>query len=645
MRETVHQTYSFDGFTLDLTRGSLLHGDEEIRLRPKSYTALKFLVENSGRLVTKDELVEAVWSDTAVTDNSLVQCMKEVRVALGDHSQRYIKTVPRRGYIFEERVTTNAPSETVYVEEVEELRLVVEEQRYGGPEAETEEIDKRNGALQIIGKRPRLRILAPAIMFVAAIAILAYYLISTSTPATVAISGVRSIAVLPFKPLNGQEGDEYLGLGIADTLITRLSGTKEITVRPTSSIQKYTSQDQDTLSAGKQQRVDAVLEGSIQRYGDRIRVTARLINTGDGSTLWAYKSDESYTDIFALQDAISEKVASALAVQVSGSNRAKRYTDNAEAYQLYLRGRFFWEKRTKEDLFKAIEYFERATQVDPSYALAYAGIAHCYGPLGYRGHLAPSDATPKMRAAAAKALELDETLAEAHTAMGAVKAFHLWDWNGAEREFKRAIELDPNYPTAHQWYGLYLEAMGRQDENLAERRRAQELDPLNLSVNTGLGTVYYYSGEYDRAIEVFQKTLELDPNFEQALNGLGDAYMQKGMHEEALPYYKKALDSGAAISRSKALLSYAYAKAGNRDQSIRLEQELLDTAKIQFVSPFFIALIHVGRGDKDRAFEWLEKAFSEGDPPLNHINVEPTFNSLRSDPRFTSLLRRMHLGQ
>ena len=646
MQQLAHQSYYFEGFSLDLTRGCLLRGDQEIKLRPKSFAALSYLVAHGGRLISKDELIEAVWPGTAVTDNSLVQCLKEVREALGDNSQQYIKTVPRRGYIFDAKITdSHSATPPPYTQEVEAFHVVIDEQEQIGPEENRHEQYQRVQPAAI-SPRPTYRwvtnkkVLAFTLLGIGLIAP-AYYLLFPSSPAS-----PRSIAILPFKPLNQDSRDEYLQLGMADALITKLTNVNQIVVRPTSAVRKYADQEQDAVTVGRELRVESVLEGSIQKLGDRLRVTVQLLRVSDGRPLWAEKFDESFTNIFGVQDAISERVAEALALRLTGEERrrlAKRYTEKTEAYQLYLRGRHFWEKRTKEDLLKAIEYFERAIAVDPDYALAYAGVAHCYGPLGYRGHLAPSVATPKMKAAATRALEIDDSLAEAHTAMGAVKAFHEWDWAAAEREFKRAIELNPYYPTAHQWYGLYLEAMGRHDENLAERRRAQELDPLNLSINSGMGTVFYYSGQFDRAIEVYQKTLELDPNFEQALHGLGEVYEQKGMYQEAIAEFQKSLKLPVNIIRSKQLLAHAYAVAGQRAEALRIEEELRELSKTQFVSPFYMALIHAGLGDKDRAMEWLERAYEERDPPLNHVKVEPRLKSLSDDPRFQDLLRRMRL--
>ena len=502
-----------------------------------------------------------------------------------------------------------------------------------------------------IAKSRWFQITVIAVLLIGTAIAFVYYRYSPSAVASVKTSGsvstVKSIAVLPLRPLNSESGDEYLELGMADALITKLSGLKEMVVRPTSSIRKYAGEEQDATAIGRQLQVESVLEGNVQKAGNRLRITVQLVNVADGSPMWAGKFDEELTDIFKVQDDVSERVVDALALQLTGEERkslAKRYTGNLEAYKLYLRGRYFWDKRSKDDLLKAIEYFNQAIAVDPNYALAYAGLALCYGPLGYQGYMSPGEGRPKMIAAASKALELDDSLAEAHAAMGSAKAFYEWDWEQAEHEFKRAIELNPSYPTAYQWYGLYLEAMGHQDENLAARNRALEIEPFNLSINSGVGMVYYYTGQYDRAVDILQKTLELDPNFAQARFYLGLTYVQKGKFDEAIAEFNKAMTLSGSLARAKANTANAYALSGKRKEAQKILEELRELSKKEYVSPEDIALIYMGLGDKERTLDWLEKAYDEGDPVLNHIKVEPQFAGLHSEPRFQAILKRMRLS-
>jgi TolB-like protein len=326
---------------------------------------------------------------------------------------------------------------------------------------------------------------------------------------------IRSIAVLPFKPLVADNRDESLEMGIADTLIFRLSSIRGIAVRPISAVRKYTDLNQDPLAAGREQQVDGVLDGSIQRVGDRVRVMARLVSVADGAVLWADKGEEEGAGLFAVQDAIAEKLAGSLAPKLTDEERerlTKRYTNNAEAYRLYLLGRYFLNKRTPEGYQKGVEYFQQAIEKDPAYALAHSGLADCYTSLGSWQILPPNESFLKARAAAERALRLDNELAEAHTSLALVKNYTS-DWPEAEAEFKRAIELNPNNEAAHRWYGLHLMGIGRLDEALAETRRALEFEPLSLPYNTQLGRIFYLLRQYDQAVEQYQKTLEIDPNF------------------------------------------------------------------------------------------------------------------------------------
>ncbi|MDQ3173897.1 MAG: tetratricopeptide repeat protein, partial [Acidobacteriota bacterium] len=458
---------------------------------------------------------------------------------------------------------------------------------------------------------------------------------------------VRSIAVLPFKPLVEASRSEILEMGMADSLIMRLSNLGHLTVRPLTAVRRYTDLDQDAVKAGQELRVEAVLEGNIQRLGDRIRVRVSLVSIADAQPLWAEQFDEKFTDILAVQDSISERVAGALLVKLTGEERdllKKRYTDNTEAYQLYLKGRYFWNKRTEESLNQAIDYFNQAIDIDPNYALAYAGMAVSYDLLRAFGSLPPMEAMPKTKAAAIKALEIDDTLAEAHTALARIKLNYDWDSSGAERDFKRAIELNPNYPTGHHWYAWYLAAMERHTEAIAEMKRAQELDPLSLVINTDVGWIFYYARQYDQAIAELQKTLEMDPDFVRAHLRLGLSYLQKSMNKEAIETLQKATDISEGSTEIVAFLGYAYAISGNKSEAQKILNDLQEGSRRRYVSPYYIAVIYTGLGEKEQAFKWLEKAYEERSGRLVYLEVEPMFDSLRADPRFTDLLRRVGLA-
>lgn len=570
--------YSFGEFILDLTRGCLTERGVEVRLRPKSFAVLRYLVENHGRLISKDELIETVWPDTAVTDNSLVQCLKEVREVLGDKSQNYIKTVPRRGYIFANLNRTPAPA--------------------------------------------------------------SIYLFNRST-----LPRPEKIAVLPFNPLSGDENDTYLGLGIADTLITRLGSTEEILVRPTSAVQKYASLHYDSMAAGREQQVDAVLEGSIQRFGEKVRVTVRLLSVKDGSTLWAFKSDENNHDVFAVEDSISEKLANALALNLTSRSRqtlAKHYTHNPEAYQLYAKGVFLRNQMTRESLEKSVDCFRKAIELDPNYALAYAGQASSNSPMGALGFISLTEAEQRNRSLIAKALELDDTLPEAHAALAEFRLFFQWDFHGAEKEFQRALELNSNEPLSHLLYPDLLLLKGRIEEAVAMSKSAHDMDPFSARTGKGLAHIYYYARKYDEALDQSKKVLELHPDYH--LIFLGPIYEGKGMYDAAIDGYLQTEEQWGLHSENVAALREAYATTGWRGYWQKRLELLQVTAKQMSVSPLQFAQIYARVGDKDKAFEWLERAYHEHDALLILIKVDPVWDALRLDPRFENLLRRMGLS-
>ncbi|HET8669863.1 MAG TPA: tetratricopeptide repeat protein [Candidatus Saccharimonadales bacterium] len=458
------------------------------------------------------------------------------------------------------------------------------------------------------------------------------------------VEGAESIAVLPFKPLGEQSGDEILSLGMADALITRLSNLQQLIVRPSSSILKYTSADQDPLEAGRQQKVDAVLDGTIQRAAERVRVTVRLLRVQDGKQLWTDKFDEKFTDIFALQDVISDRVTAALALRLTGSEQdrlTKRYTDNAEAYQLYLKGRYFWNKRTGESLHKGVEYFTQAIAKDSHYALAHAGLADSYIILGNFGLLPPIEAYPKAKRAAEEALKADPELVEAQVSLAFVKSLFERDWPGAEVAFKRAIKLNPNYGPAHQWYGVSLAGAGRLDEAVAQVKRAQQVDPQSLTISAVLGWVLYLARDYDKAIDHEKTVLEMDSNFALAHRYLGLIYEQKGMYAEAISEFHTAESLSGARPLDSGALAHAYAIAGKITEARQILKKVIERSPRVYFPSYDIALIYVGLGEKDLAFDWLERAFEERSPWLIHLNVDPRFDSVRADPRFRDLVDRL----
>jgi serine/threonine-protein kinase len=455
-----------------------------------------------------------------------------------------------------------------------------------------------------------------------------------------------SIAVLPFVNLSPDPENEYFCDGLAEELIDALTKMEALRVVSRSASFQFKGEAHDIRQIGEHLNVNHVLEGSVRKAGNRLRITAQLISVDEGYHLWSEKYDRELEDVFAIQDEITEKIVDQLKVKLVGEEsvpRVKPATQNVEAYTLYLKGRFYWNKRTEEGIRKGIEYFQQAIELDPDYAVAYAGMADCYSVLGLTGAEPPNECFSKAREAATKAMEIDDTLAEAHASLALVRTFYEWDWSGAEREFQRAIELNPKYPTAHQWYAEYLAAMGRSDEALTEIRRALELDPLALMVITAVGIIFFYAHEYDRAIEPLQRALDMDPTFPPAHRVLGWVYEQKAMPEETIEAYQQAVTfSGRNVSMLADLGRY-YGVLGQRDEAQQLFAELRELSKQRYVSPYEIALVYAGMGEKEQAFACLKAACEERYWLMVNLNVHPVWDSLRSEPRFTELLKTMGL--
>jgi serine/threonine-protein kinase len=454
---------------------------------------------------------------------------------------------------------------------------------------------------------------------------------------------VDSIAVLPFKPLLSDSRDEALELGLADTLITRLSGLKNVSVRPLSAVRRYTALDQDPVAAGRELKTQAVLEGSIQKVGDKVRVTARLIGVADGGTLWTRQFDERWTDIFAVQDAISQRVADDLMAPLTGEERdelARNYTTDPEAYRLYMEGRYQWGKRTGASMRKAVESFQQAIGRDRNYALAYVGLADAYATLGSY-HLLPSRETlPLAKDAATRALSIDQNLAEAHASMGKILTDYYWDWEQAEREFLLAIKLKPNYANSRHWYSALLTAQGRYDEALGEANRALELEYLSPVTGTQVGQVLYRARRYDQAIAALRKTLDLEPNFTAAHYYLGQCHLVRGNRDEAMAEFERALEIAPKTPDFIAMIGYTHAVAGRRDKARRCLAELDELALSRYVPPFCYATIYAALGEPDLAFKWIEKGHEDRDPRVRALKTDPLFDLLLADPRFAELVRR-----
>jgi serine/threonine protein kinase/tetratricopeptide (TPR) repeat protein len=493
-------------------------------------------------------------------------------------------------------------------------------------------------------KRHKSIFIAIVLLVAAAIAAVSYFSSRTS-------GQIDSIAVLPFVNVSTDPNTEYLSDGIAESLINSLSQLPSLKVMSRNAAFRYKVRDSgeggpDPLAVGRELKVRAVLMGRVVQRGDTLLISTELVDARNNVQIWGQQYNRRFADIFTVQEEIARNISEKLRMKLTGEEGkmlAKHYTENTQAYQLYLQGRFYWNKRTPEGLTRGIEYFQRAIDLDPNYALAYAGLADCYV-LGADARQQPKEVMEKAKAAALKALELDGALPEAYTSLAKVLLSYEWDWAGAENAFRKAIELNPNYPTARQWYGVLLSAQGRHDESIAQRTRALELDPLSLSVNSGLGRSYYWARRYDRAIEQIAKTLEMDPNYVDTHWSFGLAYEQKGQYERAISDFQRAVELSRRSPAMLAALGHAYGLAGRRAEAYKIAEELKAVMAQQYVSPYAMALVFAGLGENDQAFEWLEKAYQDRDETFVHLKVDPRLDRLRQDPRLTQLMKRINLA-
>ena len=458
-----------------------------------------------------------------------------------------------------------------------------------------------------------------------------------------------SLAVLPFTNVTGEPETEFLSDGITESLINSLSQLPKLRVAPRSLVFRYKGKGVEPETVGRDLNARTVLTGRVFQRADVLNIRTELVDTAKVVQLWGQQYTRKIADIFEVQEEIASEISEKLRLKLTSQEKkrlGKRFTENTEAYRLYLKGRYHLDKRTTEGFNRAIDYFGQAIEKDPSYALAYAGMADSYTFLGMTifGAMSPRDAMPKAKAAAERALKIDDQLAEAHLALAMVKVFYDWEWSGAERDFKRAIELNVNNSNAHHQYGVaYLMSMGRFDEALAKMRRAQELDPLSLPIDSNLGWVLYQARQYDQAIEQGRKTIHMDPNFFLGHSRLALALALKGVYEEAIAEFQKAITLSAGAPYWIAGLGYTYGLCGKKEQAQKLIDELDELSRQRYVSPFYMAMIYSGLREIDQALRWLDKAFDERAGWLILLKVEPMFDPLRSDPRFADLVRRIGL--
>ena len=580
MNQTDNHLYVFGAFRLDTAERLLLRRDGvRVSLPEKAFDTLATLVRREGRLVSKEELMAEVWPDTFVEENNLDKSISVIRRALGEKvsAPEYIETVRGRGYRF-----------LAQVSEVREESVGRQRKHH----------DRKT---------------------------------------------INSLAVLPLINASADSDMEYLSDGITESIINSLSQVPKLRVMARGTVFRYKRQEVDPREIGSILGVRVILAGRVLQVGDHVVIRTELVDTANGSQLWGEQYNRKLSDILVVQEEIALEVAEKLRLKLSRGEKkrlAKRYTENTEAYQLYLKGRYFWNKALTPELQIALRYFQQAIVLDPRYALAYTGLADCYALLGNFSALPPTDVFPKAKVAVGKALELDEMLAEAHTSLAYIKTIYDWDWKGAEKEFKRGIELRSSDEWSHEGYGWYLAAMGRFDESIAEMKRARELDPLSLPAIAHLGVPLFYARRYDDAIEHFQEALEMDPDCDYIRFRLALAYAQKAMYEEAIGELQPML--GTSRDRDAvAALGYVYAVSNQRDKAQDALAELKERAKQEYVPSYHMAIIHVGLGEMDHAFNWLEKAYEERSYWLTFLRVDPILDNLRSDTRYTELLQRM----
>jgi DNA-binding winged helix-turn-helix (wHTH) protein/TolB-like protein/Flp pilus assembly protein TadD len=623
--ERAGHSYEFGPFRVDPAERLLLREGLPVSVTTRAFDTLLFLIQRHNHLVEKSELMEAVWTGSFVEEGNVAVTISMLRKALGDEGseRKYIQTVAKRGYRFICEVK-EVPATKPYP-----LAPAVENPAPSRP-------DSRR-------RRPLLMVLsagAVALAVLAAAIVLVRSRRSRTTPAT-----IRSLAVLPFQPLNSGAVPDYLGLGIADSVITKLGSTGQIVVRSTTAVMKYQDAAADPLAIGREQEVDAILSGHIEALPNRVRVTVQLVRVADGNLLWAEKFEQNPQHILDLEDEVAQGTAQAMAVHLSGGAKmrlSRRDTRDSKAYELYLEGRYLWNKRSEEGLRRSIDYFQRATEEDLQYAQAYAGLADAYGLLGLLGVEPSREAYSGAKEAALKALRLDDSLAEAHASLGMICFNYEWDWPQAEQEFRRAIALNPNYPVAHDWYSLHLAAVGRNQEALDEALRAEELDPLSFIVNTHVGRVNYLARRYDRAIDAYRKVLDLEPGFERARMRLGMVYVAQGDFGRAIREFKEARRLSAPDpSYLDGLLGYAEGLSGDKAGARKLLSELTERSRREYVPAYSMALVCIGLGDRESALGWLEHAYANHSTYMVYIKTDPLLDPIRPDPRYDQLLHKM----
>lgn len=629
------QPIRFDVFEVDLRAGELRKHGIRIRLQEQPFLILEALLETPGQIVTREELQKRVWpGDTFVDfDHGLHAAVNRLRQALNDaaDSPRFVETVARRGYRFIGQVEVPAPVAPAPIPAV-----------------------LTPASLPKVGVRKPW--MGPVVGFAAAVVVAALLVFFNAWGLRNWFFGsrsVRSLAVLPLDNLSADSKQDYFADGMTEDLITQLSKLGDLKVISHTSVMRYKGSNKPLPQIARELNVDAVLEGAVQLSGNHVRINAQLVDGRSDQHIWADGYDRDLSDVLLLQSDVARDIAKQIDLKLTPQQQQRLAKDahpvNPDAYQSYLLGRYYWNKRTADGLAQAGKYFQQAIQQDPNYAPAYAGLSDYFAFLTLIGGpeiLPPSQAMMQAKAAAVKAVQLDDSSAEAHASMGHILHNSDWDFDGAEREFKRAIELNPNYATVHHWYAHMLMQVGRTDESLAQAHMAQELDPLSPFINNGLARQYYLSRQYDKAIAQCRVGMEIDPTYLPARTQLALAYEQKGMFADAvstMEEVRKLAGEKTDLPMVHALLAHAYALAGRRADAQSELSVLAAIGQKRYVPPSYLAIVYLALGDKDKAFSYLNKGYQDRSEQLLYLGVEPLVDPLRGDPRFDALLKQVGL--
>jgi len=641
--EHPYRRLRFGVFEMDFRAGELRKHGMQVRLQKQPFQVLAMLLEHAGEVVTREELQKKLWpADTFVDfDHGLNKAINKIREALGDsaESPRFLETVSRRGYRFLAEVKDvdagSVPVATAVPTPGTEVPSGAQDSELA--KAAPQPLTHKRLALSLIWRR------FGAVLAVLLVILAAWTFYLRNRPSS---SLIRSLAVLPLESLSGDASQDYFADGMTDELITDLGQISALRVISRTSVMSYKRVRKPLPQIARELNVDGVVEGTVLRSGNQVRITAQLIKASDDKHLWANSYEGDLRDTLALQNQVARSIAEAIRINVNPREETELRNVkvvNPQAYESYLKGRYFWNKRTADGLKVAAAYFNQAVEEDPNYPQAYSGLADTYALLGDWQYavMTPKEALPKAKAAAIKALELDNTLGEAHNSLAFCLDGFDWDFASAEKEFRRAIELNPSYATAHHWYAWHLSLLGRNDEAISEMKKAKDLDPLSLIINADLAELFLIAHSYDESIQQSRRTIEMDANFALAHNQLAQAYLQKQMFDEAVAELQRAIMISGGSPTFTANLARAYAAMGRRKDAIELQDDLRKRSSPGYSGASEIASVYVALGDNDQAMTWLDKGFEERFNP--GVLLRPGFDPIRSDPRFQKLLRRIGL--